>query len=74
MNVEETVLDGLKKLPLIKQKEVLDFINFLHHKSEKKSEYKSLNGFWSNYASNITDNDIKEIRKEMWADFPRGDI
>jgi hypothetical protein len=74
MNVEETVLDGLKKLPLVKQKEVLDFINFLHHKSEKKPEYKSLYGFWSNYTANITDNDIKEIRKEMWADFPRGDI
>ncbi len=74
MNVEETVLDGLKKLPLVKQKEVLDFINFLHHKSERKREYISLNGFWSNNKADITDNDIKEIRKEMWADFPRGDI
>lgn len=74
MNVEETVLDGLKKLPLVKQKEVLDFINFLHHKSENKPEYKSLNGFWSNHRTNITENDIKKIRKEMWADFPRGDI
>lgn len=74
MNVEETVFETFKKLPIVKQKEVLDFIRFLHHKSMKKPEYQSLNGLWADHQTNITDDDIKEIRKEMWSDFPRGDI
>jgi hypothetical protein len=67
MNVEETVLGGFKKLPLIKQKEVLDFIRFLHKKSSKNIGYKSLNGFWSDHKVNISENDVKAIRKEMWS-------
>ncbi len=30
---------------------------------------KSLRGLWK--GANITDEDIAEIRREMWADFPR---
>jgi len=30
---------------------------------------KSLRGLWR--GTNITDNDIKEVRQEMWANFPR---
>lgn len=74
MGVEQSVLDRLKKLPTAKQKEVLDFIDFLHHKSGKKSSSESLNGFWSNFKIDIADEDITEIRREMWGDFPRGDI
>lgn len=74
MSVEQTVLDRLKELPAGKQKEVLDFIEFLHHKSRKKQPFKSLNGFWSNFDIDIADEDISEIRQEMWSEFPRGDI
>ena len=33
---------------------------------------KSLRGLWR--GANITDEDIAEVRREMWADFPRSDI
>ena len=74
MSVEQTVLDRLKELPSGKQKEVLNFIDFLHHKSRKKPSSESLDGFWSDFKIDIADKDISEIRKEMWSDFPRGDI
>ena len=74
MSVEQTVLDRLKELPSGKQKEVLDFIDFLQHKSKKKPSSESLDGFWSGFKIDIADKDISEIRKEMWSDFPRGDI
>ncbi|MBU1662653.1 MAG: hypothetical protein KKD28_14415 [Chloroflexi bacterium] len=33
---------------------------------------KSLRGIWSDL--DITDEDIAEVRREMWANFPREDI
>jgi len=36
------------------------------------SNRKSLRGLWRGV--NITDEDITEIRKEMWSNFPREDI
>ena len=44
MGIEQSVLDRLKKLPTAKQKEVLDFIDFLHHKSGKNRLLKALMG------------------------------
>lgn len=33
---------------------------------------ESLRGLWKGV--NVTDEDIAEMRREMWADFPRADI
>lgn len=33
---------------------------------------KSLRGLWK--GANVTDKDIAEVRREMWANFPRSDI
>ena len=74
MSIEQIVIGRLKELPTGKQKEVLDFIDFLHNKASKKLASESLNGFWSDFKIDIADEDIAEIRREMWSDFPRGDI
>jgi hypothetical protein len=32
---------------------------------------KSLEGLWAKYDINITEEDIAEMRREMWSNFPR---
>jgi hypothetical protein len=38
MNIEQAVIENLRKLPLEKQQEVLDFSQFLTHKIQQKLE------------------------------------
>ena len=38
MNIEQAVIENLRKLPLEKQQEVLDFSQFLSRKLPKKTE------------------------------------
>lgn len=62
-------------LPPDKQREVLDFIEFILHKSEpgaeKKRPFRSVRGAFANSGVKITEEDIAEVRREMWANFPR---
>ncbi len=74
MNLEQAVLDKLRKLPPNHQQEVLDFAEFLHQKNILKRPLKSVKGMWVNLDIDITEEDIAQARKEMWGNFPRGDI
>jgi hypothetical protein len=74
MNLEQAVLDKLRELPPNQQQEVLDFAEFLQQKNLLKRPLKSVKGMWANLDMNITEEDITEARKEMWGNFPRGDI
>ncbi|AFZ57244.1 DUF2281 domain-containing protein [Anabaena cylindrica FACHB-243] len=71
MTIEQAVLENLRELPTDKQQEVLDFIQFLKHKLPPKNPRPSFYGLWSDLDINITEQDITEIRQEMWAKFPR---
>ncbi|MGA9773502.1 MAG: DUF2281 domain-containing protein [Blastocatellia bacterium] len=72
--IEQTVLEKLRALPPEKQQEVLDFIEFLEHKSLSKQPRRSLMGLCSDLGIHISEEDIDEARKEMWGNFPREDI
>ncbi|MEG4275279.1 MULTISPECIES: DUF2281 domain-containing protein [unclassified Microcoleus] len=74
MNLEQAVLDKLRELPPNQQQEVLDFAEFLQQKNLLKRPLKSVKGMWNNLDMDITEEDITEARKEMWGNFPRGDI
>ena len=74
MNLEQAVLDKLRELPPNHQQEVLDFAEFLHQKNILKRPLKSVKGMWANLDMDITEEDIAQARKEMWGNFPRGDI
>ncbi|WP_445249537.1 DUF2281 domain-containing protein [Microcoleus sp. OTE_8_concoct_300] len=74
MNLEQAVLDKLRELPPNQQQEVLDFAEFLQQKNLLKRPLKSVKGMWANLDMDITEEDITEARKEMWGNFPRGDI
>ena len=72
--IEQTVLEKLRALPPEKQQEVLDFVEFLEHKSLPKQPRRSLKGLWADLGISITEEDIAEARREMWGNFPREDI
>jgi hypothetical protein len=74
MNIEQTVLEKMRTLSPDKQQEVIDFIEFLQHKSGAKQPRRSLKGLWADLEVDLTAEDITEIRKEMWKNFPREDI
>lgn len=70
MTLEETILETLRELPVDKQKEVLDFAQYLKQKTQPQRPWRSLRGLWADLGIQITDEDIAEARKEMWDNFP----
>ena len=74
MSIEKTVLEKLLKLPVKKQKEVLDFVESLEKKARSKGRRHSLKGLWEDLGVEISAEDIAEVRRETWGGFPRGDV
>lgn len=74
MIVEQLVMKKIRHLPLDKQQEVLDFVEFLEHKAMPKQPRQSVKGLWADLNVEIQEEDIAEIRDEMWQNFPREDI
>jgi len=71
MSIADDVLGKLRNLPPEKQKEVLEFVEALEAGGAPKPPYRSLEGLWAKYDVNITEEDIAEMRREMWSNFPR---
>ncbi len=71
MTIEQQVVEKLRDLPPEKQKEVLDFVDFLKEKNGgPKKPRRSLRGLWADLNIHITEEDIAEARREMWGNFP----
>jgi mRNA-degrading endonuclease RelE of RelBE toxin-antitoxin system len=71
VTIEQQVLEKLRDLPPDKQKEVLDFVDFLKERKETTGPRRSLLGLWKDLNIHITEEDIAEARREMWGNFPR---
>ena len=71
MRIEQAVLEKLRSLPVEKQQEVLDFVEFLQQKSMGKRPSRSLKGLWADLNVDVTSSDIAQVRSEMWGNFPR---
>lgn len=75
MSTEEAVIEKLRALPPDKQREVLDFVEFLHQRTARKRPRRSIEGIWADLGiADITEEEIAEARREMWGKFPREDI
>jgi len=70
----EALLERLRTLPPEKQREVLDFAEFLAQQSTPRRPKRSLEGLCADLDIHITEEDIAEARREMWGGFPRGDV
>ncbi|MDJ0617111.1 MAG: hypothetical protein QNJ63_10255 [Calothrix sp. MO_192.B10] len=71
MNIEQAVLEKLRHLPIDKQRELLNFAEFLYHKNTTKAPLRSVRGLCNDLKVDITDEDIVKARQEMWGNFPR---
>jgi Protein of unknown function (DUF2281) len=71
MTIAEQALEKLRDLAPEKQKEVLDFVDFLKRKNGTRKPLRSLRGLWRGLNIQLTEEDIAEVRREMWDNFPR---
>lgn len=71
MTIEEHVIAKLRDLPVDKQREVLEFVDFLREKNGAPKPRRSLRGLWKDLNIQITEEDIAQARREMWGNFPR---
>lgn len=68
--LEKEVIQSFRVLPPEKKREVLDYLKFLRSRFSKGSS-TALKGLWKHLNVDISDQDIAESRREMWAFFPR---
>ena len=70
----EQLRSTLETLSHERQQEVLDFAKFPAERQEPKKPRKSSRGALSHLEFDVTVQDIRGIRQEMWANFPREDL
>jgi uncharacterized protein DUF2281 len=66
MTAWEIIAEKAKELPLDKQLEVLDFLEFLRARTAKKKPLRSPAGLLKDLGIEISEKDIAEARREMW--------
>lgn len=70
---EKEILGKLRALPDIKQREVVDFIEFLAQKDKPKTPRRSLLGALAHLNTHFTAEDLKDARREMWGEYMEED-
>jgi hypothetical protein len=71
MTSEEVLLEKIKVLPPDLKQKAIEYVEALQKKAQKKIPRVSLEGIWADMDVNITEEDIREVRREMWKNFPR---
>ena len=71
MTSEEVLLEQIKVLPPNLKQEAIHFVEFLQTKLATKQKRQISLGICEDLGIEITSADIDEVRKEMWANFPR---
>lgn len=71
ITTEEVLLEKFKGLPVNRQQELLDYADLLKDRETAKKPRRSLYGALADLNVNVTEEDIREARKEMWGNFPR---
>ena len=72
MTVEEEILEKVRALPPAKKAEVLEYVSGLE--AAEHGPFKSPEGILADLNFTLTEEDLAEVRREMWANFPRDDI
>ncbi len=70
MSIEQTVMERVRQLPRDKQREVLDFADFLSCRALPIRPRKSLKGLCADLSSKpLSSEEIDAARREMWCLF-----
>ena len=65
------MIEKIKALPMNRKLEILDFAEILESKELAKTPRINPEGLWADMNVNVTVEDIREMRKEAWKNFPR---
>jgi hypothetical protein len=71
MTVIENVVQKLAQLPPARQLEVLDFVDFLNEKKDRKGPLYNPEGLWAGQGEDISPEDLAEARKVMWGKYDK---
>jgi hypothetical protein len=71
MTTWEMIAEKAKTLGPERQREVLDFLEFLALRESAMSPRRSAAGLLADLNVDISDEDLDSARKEMWSSFPR---
>ena len=66
MTLKDSLVAVLEDLSVEEQMELLSYAKLLKSKNPVKRPRKSLKGMWADLDIHITEEDIKEVRREMW--------
>lgn len=72
MTTWEIIAERARELPAEKQREVLDFVEFLRVHETPKRPLRDVAGLFKGF--DISPEDIDAARREMWGAFPRDDV
>jgi len=75
MTLEQAILDAVRSLPADKQQEVWNHVMQLQgeYRSSRKPR-KSGRGLWADLNIDVTAEEIDQLRREIWKNFPRDDF
>jgi hypothetical protein len=74
MSIEDAILEKVRALSPDQQAELLAVADSLSKRTKPRLPLRSPKGLWANFDFSISEEDIRELRREMWANFPRNDI
>jgi hypothetical protein len=66
MTLKDSLLAVLEDLSVEGQMELLSYAKFLKYKNPAKRPRKSIEGICADLNISVTEEDIKEVRREMW--------
>jgi hypothetical protein len=71
--LDQIIQKKVRKLPTDRQQQVLEFVEFLESKTpaELKGKRRNIIGLLSDFKTVITEEEITQLRREMWSSFPR---
>jgi hypothetical protein len=74
MTTWEMIAEKAKVLGPERQRELLDFLDFLASRESPKAPRRSAAGLLADLNVDISDEDLDEARKEIWSNFPHREI
>jgi hypothetical protein len=74
VTLEQTIIDAVRSLSPGQQRELLEHVNRLREEPTPNRPLKSIKGLWADLGVSIAAEDIDDLRREMWKNFPRSDI
>lgn len=71
MTSEEVLFEKIQTLPPDLQQKAIAFVDSLQTEAQTKAPRVSLKGIWVDLNVNITEQDIREARNEMWRGYTK---